>query len=175
MRAWLGAVAGLALAGVARADVVDATANGFQVKQTAEIAAPAAKVWAALGQVGSWWDSQHSWSQDAKNLTLDLRPGGCWCEALPGGGVEHMRVIFSQPDKTAILNGALGPLVFSGTAGHLVWRLDEKDGHTTLTQTYYVGGYFPGGLDKLAPAVDGVMTEQIGRLKRYVETGKPTP
>jgi uncharacterized protein YndB with AHSA1/START domain len=165
----------LALAGVARADVVDSGPNGFQVKQTAEIAAPAAKVWAALGQVGRWWDSQHSWSQDAKNLTLDLRPGGCWCEALPGGGVEHMRVIFALPDKTAVLDGTLGPLVFSGAVGHLAWRLAETDGHTTLTQTYFVGGYYPGGLDKLAPAVDGVMTEQIGRLKRYVETGKPAP
>ena len=65
--------------------------------------------------------------------------------------------------------------MFSGASGHLVWSLAEKDGHTTLTQTYYVGGYYPGGLDKLAPAVDGVLTQQLGRLKLYVETGKPTP
>jgi hypothetical protein len=84
-------------------------------------------------------------------------------------------VIFTQPAKTAIMDGTLGPLMFSGAAGHLVWRLEEKDGATTLTQSYYVGGYFPGGLDKLAPAVDGVLTEAMGRLKRYVETGKPTP
>jgi len=91
-----------------------------------------------------------------------------------GGGARHLTVIFVAPGKTAILDGTLGPLMFSGAAGHLVWSLAEKDGHTTLTQSYYVGGYFPGGLDKLAPAVDGVLTEQIGRLKRYVETGKPT-
>jgi hypothetical protein len=57
----------------------------------------------------------------------------------------------------------------------LVWSLAEKDGRTTLTQIYFVGGYFPGGLDKLAPAVDGVLGEQLARLKSYVETGKPTP
>ena len=176
MRGWGVAAMALALAGAARAEVVDASPAGFQVKETAEIAAPADKVWVALGQVGGWWSSEHSWSHDAKNLTLELQPGGCWCEALPnGGGARHMTVIFAAPGKTAIFNGTLGPLMFSGTSGHLVWKLDEKDGHTTLTQTYYVGGYFPGGLDKLAPAVDQVLAEQLGRLKRYVETGKPTP
>ncbi|HVN02317.1 MAG TPA: SRPBCC family protein [Caulobacteraceae bacterium] len=169
------AVLGLALAGAARADVVETTASGFQVKETAEIAAPAAKVWAALGDFGAWWSSEHSWSHDAKNFQLELKPGGCLCETLPGGGgVRHLSVIFVAPGKTAILDGALGPLIFSGSAGRLVWSLAEKDGHTTLTQTYYVGGYYPGGFDKIAPAVDGVLTEQIARLKRLVETGKPS-
>jgi uncharacterized protein YndB with AHSA1/START domain len=168
-------IAALALSGMARADIVEASPTGFQVKQTAQIAAPAAKVWAALGEVGSWWNSQHSWSGDAKNLTLELKAGGCWCEAnLPGGGAaHHMTVLMVMPGKTAVLDGSLGPLMFSGAAGHLVWQLAEKDGKTTLVQTYYVGGYFPGGLDKLAGPVDGVMTEQIGRLRAYVETGKP--
>ena len=168
--------AGLALAAsAARADVVEASATGFQVKQTAEIAAPAAKVWAALGQVGAWWNSKHSWSGDAKNITLDLKAGGCWCEAnLPGGGgARHMTVVIVMPPKTAVIEGALGPLAFSGAAGHLVWALAEKDGKTTLTQTYYVGGYYPGGLDKMAGPVDSVMTEQLARLKAYIETGKP--
>jgi hypothetical protein len=166
----------LALAGAARGEVVDANANGFQVKETVQIAAPAAKVWASLGEVGSWWNGEHSWSHDARNLSLELKAGGCWCETLPdGGGARHMTVIFTQPPKTVIMEGTLGPLMFSGAAGHLVWRVIEQDGRTMLTQTYYVGGYFPGGLDKLAPAVDGVLTEQLGRLKSYVETGKPTP
>ncbi len=165
----------LALGGAARADVVEASPTGFQVKQSAEIAAPAAKVWAALGQVGGWWDSQHTWSRDAKNLTLDLTAGGCWCEAnLPGGGgAHHMTVLMVMPGKTAVLDGTLGPLMMSGAAGHLVWSLAEKDGKTTLTQTYFVGGYYPGGLDKLAAPVDGVLTHQLARLKAYVETGKP--
>ena len=167
-------VAALALAGAARAEVVEAAPTGFQVKQSAEIAAPAAKVWAALGQVGGWWSSNHTWSGDAHNLALELKPGGCWCEAnLPGGGgAHHMTVLLTMPGKTAVLDGALGPMMYSGATGHLVWALAEKDGRTTLTQTYFVGGYYPGGLDKLAPAVDGVLTEQLGRLKAYVETGK---
>ncbi len=170
-----GLAAGLALAGGAGAAVVDAQPSGFQVEQKVEISAPAAKVWAALEHFGGWWDSAHSWSQDARNFSLKLKSGACLCEALPnGGGARHMTVIFVAPGKTAILDGTLGPLMYSGAAGHLVWSLAEKDGHTTLTEDYYVGGYFPGGLDKLAPAVDGVLTQQMGRLKQFVETGKPT-
>ena len=171
----LAAVAAALLASGAYAAVVDSSPTGFQVKETAEIAAPAAKVWAALGEVGAWWDSQHSWSKDARNLTLELKAGGCWCEGgLPGGGAaHHMTVLMAMPQKLAVFDGTLGPLMMSGATGHLIWQLAEKDGRTTLTQTYYVGGYFPGGLDKLAAPVDGVLTEQLGRLKAYVETGKP--
>jgi uncharacterized protein YndB with AHSA1/START domain len=161
-------------AGAAEAAVVEAQAGGFQVQESVEIAAPPAKVWAALGQVGGWWNGEHSWSQDARNLSLELKPGGCLCEALPnGGGVRHLAVVFVAPGKQLVMEGMLGPLLFSGANGHLVWKLTEKDGHTTLTQTYYVGGYFAGGFDKIAPVVDGVLTDQIDRLKAYVETGKP--
>ena len=111
---------------------------------------------------------------DARNFSLDLRAGGCLCEAIPlGGGAHHMTVLLVRPGKEAILEGTLGPLMYSGATGHLVWALAEKDGHATLTQTYYVGGYFPGGLDKLAGPVDGVLTQQLARLKAYVETNKP--
>ena len=172
---WAGLAAVLALAGAARAEVVDATPGGFQVEEKVEIAAPAAKVWEALGLWGSWWSSEHTWSKDAKNLTLELRAGGRLSETLPGGGgVQHMTVIFADPGKRAILDGTLGPLMFSGASGHLMWTLEEKDGKTTLTQDYIVGGYMKGGLGAIAPAVDGVLTEQLGRLKRYVETGKPS-
>jgi hypothetical protein len=169
-------VIAMALAGGgARAAVLDATPSGFQVEQTVTINAPADKVWTSLGQFGAWWDSAHSWSHDASNFALDLRPGGCLCETLPnGGGARHLSVIFVIPGKTAILEGTLGPLMFSGAGGHLVWKLAAAGGQTTLTQDYYVGGYFKGGLDALAPAVDGVLTDQLGRLKRYVETGKPS-
>jgi uncharacterized protein YndB with AHSA1/START domain len=172
----LAAVAVLSLAGGAHATVVEALPYGFQVQESVEINAPAAKVWTALGRIGSWWSSEHTWSRSAANLSLDLKPGGCYCEVLPhGGGVRHMSVIYVAPGQTAVLDGTLGPLIYSGVTGHLVWALTEKDGKTTLTQTYYVGGYYKGGLTELAPIVDRVLNEQITRLKSYVETGKPAP
>jgi len=170
----LPALAALALAGAARAEVVDSQPNGFEVTQKADIAAPAARVWQALSQVGAWWNSKHTFSQDAHNLSLELKPGGCFCETLPGGGgVRHMIVVWLQPGQAVRFSGVLGPLQSTGAAGHLTWTLKEAAGHTLLTQTYDVGGYAKGGLGTLAAPVDRVLGEQLGRLKAYVETGKP--
>ena len=170
-------LAALAAAGAARSAVVDANPSGFQVKETVEIAAPADRVWNALGHIGAWWNPDHTWSKDARNLRLELVAGGCLCEALANGtgAARHMTVIFVVPEKTAILEGTLGPLMFSGSSGHLVWSLTEADGKTTLSQIYYVGGYIEGGFVKLAPAVDGVLTDQLARLKAYAEAPPPPP
>ena len=73
---WMAALAVVALAGAARAEVVDASAAGFEVKQVATIAAPANKVWAALLLPGQWWSGKHSWSGGARNLSLEARVGG---------------------------------------------------------------------------------------------------
>ncbi len=35
--------------------------------------------------------------------------------------------------------------------------------------TYAAGGYVPGGLDKLADAVDAVLAQQVKLLKAYAE------
>ena len=174
MKLWI-SVAALALsATVACAEVTDATPGGFQVKHTVEIAAPAARVWTSLLQPATWWDPSHTWSGSASNLSLAAASGGCFCERLPNGGsAVHMSTVYAQPGQKLTLFGALGPLQSSGAAGHMSFGLSEKDGKTTLTVTYDVGGYMKGGLDKIAAPVDGVMGQQVARLKSSVETGKP--
>ncbi|KRA65845.1 ATPase [Caulobacter sp. Root655] len=166
--------AALALTATAtHAEVVDATPGGFEVKRTAVLNAPADRVYVALTQPSAWWNKDHTWSGSSANLSLSAMSGGCLCEKLPNGGsVLHMSVVYAQPGRGLRLFGGLGPLQMSGAAGHLSWALSEKDGKTTLVQTYDVGGYMKGGLDKIAPAVDGVLNEQLDRLKAYVETGK---
>jgi hypothetical protein len=62
--------------------------------------------------------------------------------------------------------------VMSGGAGALTVLLAEKDGKTTVTLTYDVGGYFKGGLDKRAAPVDGVLGQQLAGLKTAVEAVK---
>ncbi|PTS81779.1 MULTISPECIES: SRPBCC family protein [unclassified Caulobacter] len=174
MRIWLAVAAlTLTLTTAARAEVVDATPGGFQVRQSVEIAAPAARVWASLVQPALWWDPRHTWSGSAANLSLAAASGGCFCERLPGGGsVMHMSTVHAAPNARLTLFGALGPLQNTGAAGHLNILLSEKDGRTTVTLTYDVGGYMKGGLATLAAPVDGVLGQQIQRLKGQVETGK---
>ena len=160
------------LATAAHAAVTDKSAAGFEVVETATIAAPAGKVWDALMRPGKWWSSQHSWSGDAKNLHFE--PDGCFCETLKRGGVRHMMIIYNDGATTLRLNGGLGPMQMTGASGNLSFVLKEAAGATTLTVTYDVGGYAKGGLaETLAAPVDVVLGEQAARLKRYVETGKP--
>ncbi|KQY35316.1 ATPase [Caulobacter sp. Root487D2Y] len=173
MKHLLIAVALALTATTAHAEVVDAQPGGFEVKRTAVLNAPADRVYAALAQPSQWWSKDHTWSGSSAGLSLAPMAGGCFCEKLlNGGSVMHMTVVYAQPGRGLRLFGALGPLQMSGAAGHLGWTLSETDGKTTLIQTYDVGGYMKGGLDKIAPAVDQVLSEQFDRLTAYVETGK---
>ncbi|HYF23690.1 MAG TPA: SRPBCC domain-containing protein [Caulobacteraceae bacterium] len=175
MRIVLAAAAVASLAGAARAEVVESQAHGFQVKSTVEIAAEPEAVWKALTRdVGRWWHPQHTWSGDAKNLSIKARPGGCFCEKMPkGGGMQHMTVNYVVPNQGLHMTGQLGPLHMEGAGGGLLWDLKPSGEGTTLTLTYTVGGFAAGGLKKWEKPVDMVLGEQLKRLERYVETGKP--
>jgi uncharacterized protein YndB with AHSA1/START domain len=165
----------LLIATVGFAGVVDVAPAGFLVRHEATINAPADKVYTALTSgVGNWWSSEHTYSQDSKNLSIDARPGGCFCEKLPnGGGVRHMTVAFVSPGHLLRMTGALGPLQESGIAGSMTWSLTLSATTTKVVLSYSVGGYMQGGFDKIAPVVDAVLGEQFNRFKTYVETGKP--
>jgi len=158
-----------------RGEVIESTAAGFLVRHTAAINAPPATVYAALTDgVGGWWDPAHTFSHDARNLSVDAKPGGCFCERLPdGGGVEHMRVVYASPGKLLRLTGAIGPLQEAALAGTMTWNLLSAGGVTTVELTYAVGGFRAGGFRDLPTDVDGVLRGQLARLKARVETGRP--
>jgi len=163
--------------GSVRAAVDSVGPNGFSLSQTIHIAAPPAKVYAAFTQPAHWWSAEHSYSHDAANFTLQARAGGCWCEAIPGGGsVQHMVVVLVMPQKEIRLRGALGPFQSLGVDG--AWTVSFKpaaDGGTDLTGTYNLGGYYKDGFAMLSQAGDHVLAEQLARLKALVETGSPEP
>ena len=165
----------LVLSSAARADVVDSSAGGFTVKTVVQISAPAANVYRALvDRVWAWWESSHTFSGSASNLSIDATPGGCFCEKLPnGGGVRHMTVVYVDSGKLLRLSGGLGPLGEMAVTGTMTLKLTEAAGKTAVEMTYRVGGYSPGGLDGIAKPVDGVLTTQLQRLKRFVETDAP--
>jgi len=168
-------VLGLAVGGPGAAEVKSGTPNGFEVATIVTIAAPADRVYAALGDVGRWWSSAHTFSRDAANLSIELRAGGCFCEALKNGGsVQHMQVVYAAPSEGLRLRGALGPLQTEGVDGTLSWTLKPVEGGTSVTQTYVVGGYIRSGMEQWAPRVDRVLDEQSQRLKSSVE-GKSPP
>ena len=76
-----------------------------------------------------------------------------------------------DPGKGLTLLGGLGPLQALGLDGALRLTLTPVAGGTRLGWTYVVTGYQPGGVEALAGPVDGVLAEQITRLKAAVESG----
>ena len=160
------------LGGSARAEVTDKSAAGFEVVETATVAAAPGKVWDALMHPARWWSSQHTFSGDAKNLSFD--PSGCFCEQLKKGAVRHMMVVYADGATQLRMAGALGPLQLTGADGHLGIVLKPAGAGTEVTMTYDVGGYAKGGLAEVyAGPVDKVLGEQLARLKKTAETGKP--
>jgi hypothetical protein len=167
-------VSAIGVLGSSLAGAAEVTSNGFFVRHELMIGAPVPKVYDAfIGQIGSWWNEQHTYSGDSKNLSIDPRPGGCFCERLPNGGVEHMRVVYVGPNQVVRMAGGLGPLQASGVSGSMTWRFSPAENGTKLELSYSVGGFIAGGFQSIAPAVERVLGEQAERLKRFVETGTP--
>jgi len=168
-------VAVMTLATPADAAVVASDAHGFMLQTRVEIDADAATVYTTLVQPSRWWSSSHSYSGDARNMTLDARAGGCFCEAVPmklgqAGSVEHGRVVYAMPDHQLRLSTALGPLQAEGVSGALDLMIVPRDKGVTVTMTYVVGGYVRTGAAAMAPVVDQVLAEQLNRLKRAAES-----
>jgi uncharacterized protein YndB with AHSA1/START domain len=163
----------LLAAPTAMAEVTAAGSNGFEAREQAHVAAPPDAVYAALLKPQSWWDPKHTYSGDARRLTLDPKVGGCWCETMPNGGsIEHLSIVYLQPGKAVRFQGALGPLQALGVAGSMTVTLaNTSGGGTNLTLTYAVGGYVKNGFDDLSKAVDSVLGSQVARLKKLIETG----
>jgi uncharacterized protein YndB with AHSA1/START domain len=164
----------VAEAGLAAAEVADSSASGFTVKATFSIQAAPDEVYRRLIHIGDWWDSEHTFSGDAHNLSIEEKAGGCFCEKLPSGGsVRHLEVLFVAPGKTLRMGGGLGPLQGIAASGSMTIKLSPADGGTKLDITYAVAGYLPSGMNTLAAPVDSVLTSQFTRLKNSVERGDP--
>ena len=158
----------------APAEVIDSSASGFTVKHSVRIAAPPAEVYRRMTEdVAHWWNSSHTFSGKAQNMSLDPRAGGCFCEKLGNGGsVQHMVVVYADPGKVIRLQGGIGPMQALAVAGSMTWTFTPDGPGTKLEVTYGVGGYSPHGLQGMSIAADRVLGEQVSRLKNLIETGE---
>jgi uncharacterized protein YndB with AHSA1/START domain len=159
-----------AVASPAGAEVKSALPGGFEIENKATVSATPTEAFAAFARVGQWWNSQHTYSGNAANMSLQTKAGACFCEVIPDGGgtIEHARVVYAKPGETLRLQGGLGPLQAEAVVGTLTWQLKPVSGGTEVTQSYVVGGYVRGGADKLAPIVDKVLGEQLTGLARHL-------
>lgn len=164
-------------AGPARAEVASATPNGFVIQAETEAPATPERAWRALGQLGRWWNNEHTYSGNGRRMQVDLRAGGCWCERWGDGqSVEHGRVVLLMEHggvRTLRFNAPLGPLQDMAVNGVLTFTVAPHANGAKITMTYRVSGDPALRLDQMAPLVDGVLMEQFGRLSRYSASGSP--
>jgi hypothetical protein len=83
-----------------------------------------------------------------------------------------LTVVYADPGKMLRLSGGLGPLQDFAVDGTMTWRFVEVADGTTVELTYRVGGYVTGGIGNLAAPVNTVLTEQMARLKQFVEMSR---
>ncbi|HET7606682.1 MAG TPA: hypothetical protein VFK28_11510 [Sphingomicrobium sp.] len=159
----------LVIAAPASADVVSASANGFEVRETVPLVVPPEAAFKAFADLPAWWNPEHTYSGDSANLRLELTPGGCFCERIPksGGGVEHMHVAYIEPGKRVVLTGSLGPLLYEATTGVMDVQVKTIAGGSQLTLDYKVAGFANGGAARIAPIVDQVLADQLKRYRAY--------
>ena len=160
------------IAAPAGATVVGADSHGFDLRHTIDVPLAPAQALAAFGQVGSWWSKEHSYSGNASRLSLELRPGGCWCETLDGGGgVEHMRIALYKPGERIVLTGGLGPLLLEATSGVMAVRAIKTAAGSQLVINYRAAGFARANGTEMALAVDQVLREQVERLRVFASKG----
>lgn len=170
------ALAAALFAAPARAEVASASAGGFLIQAEAEVAATSEQTWRALGQLGRWWNGEHTYSGDAGRMQVELRAGGCWCERWGGQSVEHGRVLLVMEHegvRTLRFDAPLGPLQELAVNGVLTFTVAPHANGAKITMTYRVSGDPSLDLDQMAPLVDMVLMEQFGRLSRYSASGSP--
>lgn len=159
----------------ALADLGKVSPSGYLVTVKAPIKATPRAVFIAIQQVGKWWSDEHTYSGHAGHMTLEYRAGGCFCERWNGNSIEHARVLYVARDKAVRLQGSLGPLQEMAVNGIMDFKLAASGDDTSLTFMYRVRGSAEDALNETAAAVDRVLSEQVTRLARYVETGSPVP
>jgi hypothetical protein len=156
-----------------QAEVVRASDDAMETRAAVSTGVTPEETFRRLLDVARWWDPAHTWGGDSTALSLEAVPNGCFCEKLPTGGVRHASVLYIDFGRLLRLSGALGPLQQFPLTGILDFTVEPQAGGSRIELTYRVAGHIEGGLTSLAPVVDGVLTGQLTRLGRFVDTGQP--
>jgi uncharacterized protein YndB with AHSA1/START domain len=161
----------LGLGGAAAAELTETSETGFVVAFSFETAATPEQTWETLVTPSLWWSSDHSYSGDAANFSLEVAPGGCFCETWDRGAVKHGEVVQFFTGAFLRIEGGLGPLQNLAVGQVQDWTIEATAGGSKVSYLSRVSGRAEDGLVELAPVVDMVIGEQVGRLERYLATG----
>ena len=150
------------------AKLAEKSPAGFQIQITRKLDCDSKEAYKRfVDDFSKWYDASHSYSQEAKNLSIDLQRH-CMLEVLPDGGfVRHMDVVFHQPGKTLRMTGGLGPLQGMGVSGALTYSFINDGSGSKLNVVYNVAGAEFLKLDRIADPVKEVLSMQMDRFQKY--------
>lgn len=170
-----GLAAALLLASAGTAEVTESSETGFVITASFETLATPEQAWTAIITPSAWWSGDHSYSGSAQSFSLDLAPGGCFCEVWGEGAVKHAEVVQFRNGSFLRLEGGLGPMQDLAAGEIQDWTVEPAASGTGAKISYMtrVSGAPQDGLLELAPLVDQVMALQLARLERYLATGNP--
>ena len=157
----------IATTSMLKSEVISSDENAFHLKITQEVSATPSDAYTQFLNVGEWWSSEHTWFGDAKNMTIEPKAGGCFCERANGNEVMHMQVSAVFVDKEIVMLGGLGPLQKMGITGVMTWRFEMlESGKTQITNEYRVIGHGQDDMPGFAEIVNKVQTLQLGLLAK---------
>ena len=156
----------LFLPGTSQARLESSGENHFVVKHEVVVPLDTIASYRLLGKPSRWWNSEHTWSGDAKNMSLQARAGGCFCEAWNGNSVMHAQVILAQPGSVLRLQGGFGPLQDMAVNAVLTYNLKKQSDGTHVEMIYRVSGNDSHKLSSLSGIVDKVMGEQLEGFRK---------
>ncbi len=151
---------------VLQAKVEASDENHFIVKHEVVVPLDAQTSYRLLGKPSQWWNSAHTWSGNAKNMSLQLKAGGCFCEAWNGNSVMHAQVILAQPGSVLRLQGGFGPLQDMAVNAVMTYKLKKEPDGTHVEMIYRVSGNASHKLTSLAGIVDKVLGEQLEGFRK---------
>ena len=175
LKSLLAAVAVLAFATPAAAEVVERSADHFVLRYVSTLETTQEDLIVSVEDIGNWWNPAHTYSGDSHNLHLSLDPGTCFCEAMPDGSAfEHGAVYEYDPETGVLIDAALGPLKGKATLANwgIGWTGGAGGAGWDVVMTYVVRG---PGLGAYADGVDAVMQDQFYRFIRYIHYGPEAP
>lgn len=147
-----------------RAEIINASADHYTLRQEAASALSPQQLWQRLIDPKSWWHPDHTYSGSAEHLSLDPVAGGVWAERWDGNSVIHGTVVNVVAGSMLRLDAPFGPL--QSQAVHAVWTItiEARETGSKVMFDEVATGSSASDLAELAKAVDYVKTEALSRL-----------
>ncbi len=153
----------------APAEVVARTADSFTLRYAVGAEITPDDIPGAMTDLPKWWDPAHTFTGSAANLSLDLTPGGCWCEKLADGtDFDHGRTVSVEADRL-LFHAPFGPMRGKTSRADLTVSWPAADRGRTPTWTMVVEG---PGMGAMADVIDAVMGAGYQRWLRHMVGGE---